>query len=82
MFDLIFEAVRDSMYMLVASTAIAYVIGLPLGVLLVVTDKNGISPNAPINFSVGVVVNILRSVPFLILMIDYEIGRASCRERV
>jgi D-methionine transport system permease protein len=55
--------------MTLTSTFIAYVIGLPLGVALVVTDKDGIHPVRWLNSVLNVVVNILRSIPFLILMI-------------
>lgn len=47
----------------------AYVLGLPIAILLVVTRKNGLHPMSAVNMVVDVVVNILRSVPFLILMI-------------
>ena len=53
----------------VASTAIAYIIGLPIGVILYGTSKDGIFPNKNINFVAGFVVNMIRSVPFIILLI-------------
>ena len=59
----------QTIFMTLLSTLFAYVIGLPLGVLLVVTSKGGIKPNYVLNKIIGVIVNILRSVPFLILMI-------------
>ncbi len=59
----------ETLYMTLVSTLIAYVIGLPLGVLLVVTDKDGLVPRPTLNKVLNVVVNLLRSVPFLILMI-------------
>lgn len=46
-----------------------YAMGLPLGILLVVTDKEGIAPKVSLNRGIGVVVNILRSIPFVILMV-------------
>ena len=58
--------------MTVAITAISYLIGIPLGVFLVMSDKNGIHPMASLNWIVGGIVNILRSVPFLILMITIQ----------
>lgn len=61
--------VLQSIYMIVVSSIIAYIIGLPVGILLVVTDKEGISPNLPLNKVLGVIVNLLRSVPFIILII-------------
>ncbi|MCI8402993.1 MAG: ABC transporter permease [Lachnospiraceae bacterium] len=55
--------------MTLLSAALAYVVGLPLGILLVVTDKNGIRPIPALNAALGTIVNLLRSVPFLILFI-------------
>lgn len=61
--------ILESLYMTVVSSIIAYAIGLPLGVLLVVTDKDGIAPFVPLNKVLGIVVNFVRSVPFIILLI-------------
>lgn len=55
--------------MTLASTFFGYVLGLPLGVILAVTDKDGIKPNAFIYKILDIIVNILRSIPFLILLI-------------
>lgn len=66
---MIAEGVRDTLYMTLVSTIFAYVLGLPIAILLVVTRKNGLHPMSAVNMVVDVVVNILRSVPFLILMI-------------
>ena len=55
--------------MTLASTLIAYIIGLPIGVSLVVTESGGIKPHLIYNKVMGFVVNVIRSVPFLILMI-------------
>lgn len=63
------KGILETLYMTVVSTVIAYVIGLPAGVLLVVTDADGITPRPVINRVLGVVVNVLRSVPFLILLV-------------
>lgn len=49
------------------STLLAYLIGLPLGIILILTDKDGIHPNRAVNLVLGVLVNIFRSIPFLIL---------------
>ena len=63
-------AVWETVYVTLASTAFAILIGLPLGVLLVVGDKKGIRPLPVWIMSIlNVIINILRSVPFLILMI-------------
>jgi D-methionine transport system permease protein len=61
--------ILESLYMTVFSSLIAYLLGLPLGVLLVVTDKEGIAPFVPLNKLLGVIVNLIRSVPFIILLI-------------
>lgn len=61
------NALWETLYMVAISTVVSYVIGLPLGLLLVVSDKNGIRPITVLNTVLGVIVNILRSIPFLIL---------------
>ena len=58
-----------TLYMTLTSTLMAYALGLPLGIALVVTAKDGLRPNAFVYKILDVVVNILRSVPFLILLI-------------
>lgn len=59
----------ETIYMTLLSTALAYVFGLPLGVLLHVTDTNGIHPVTWLNKTLSVIVNIFRSIPFIILMV-------------
>lgn len=59
----------ETVYMTVLSTAVAYLLGLPLGVILCVTDKGGIRPIGWLNKSLGLVVNFFRSIPFIILMV-------------
>ena len=59
----------DSLYMIIICTVVSYIIGLPIGVSLIVTEPGGIRPLGIYNKVVGFIVNILRSVPFLILMI-------------
>ncbi len=61
--------ILESLYMVFFSSLIAYAIGLPIGILLVITDKDGITPHILLNKIVGVIVNLLRSVPFIILLI-------------
>ena len=63
------QSLWETLYMVIVSTVISYAIGLPLGLTLVVTDKGGIRPMPIVNTVLGVVVNILRSVPFLILAV-------------
>lgn len=63
-------AIWETFYVTVLSTALAIVLGLPLGVLLVAGDKNGVLPLPKWLMSIlNVVINLLRSIPFLILMI-------------
>ena len=63
-------AIWETLYVTVLSTLLAVVIGLPLGVLLVAGDANGVKPlPRPIMSVLNVVINLLRSIPFLILMI-------------
>ena len=63
------EGTFDTLYMTLASTFFGYVLALPLGIILCITDKEGIKPNAPVYKVLDFVVNILRSIPFLILLI-------------
>ena len=58
--------IRNTLIMTLGSTLLGYVLGLPLGILLTVTDKNGIRPNDVIYRVIDVITNILRSIPFLI----------------
>ncbi len=61
--------VWETIYMTVLSTLFSYVIGLPLGVVLFVTAKDGIRPIPWLNRILGVIVNVFRSMPFIILMV-------------
>ncbi len=67
--QLILNGTGETLYMTLISTAIAYVIGLPLGVLLVITEKGHIRPNPYFNSVLGTAINLLRSIPFLILIV-------------
>ncbi|WP_066717172.1 methionine ABC transporter permease [Clostridium sp. Marseille-P299] len=67
--QMLVKGLGESLYMIFFSTFLSYVIGLPLGVILVVTDKQGIRPMPIINKVLGFIVNILRSVPFIILLL-------------
>ena len=66
---MLLEGIRDTLYMTLVSTLLGYVFGLPMGILLTVTDKNGLKPNAVIYKILDVISNIVRSIPFLILLI-------------
>lgn len=61
--------IMETLYMTFASSAIAYLIGIPLGIILVVADEGGISPFPALQKVLGLVINLLRSVPFIILLI-------------
>ena len=63
------QAIRDTLLMTTISTVIAYIIGLPIGVLLYMTSKKGLKPNKILNSIIGVIVNIFRSIPCLLLII-------------
>lgn len=66
---MLLEGVGATLYMTVTSTLMAYVLGLPMGIILVLTKKDGLRPNMVVNRVLDFVVNIVRSVPFLILLI-------------
>ncbi|MFF9344154.1 MULTISPECIES: methionine ABC transporter permease [unclassified Streptomyces] len=59
----------DTLYMVLWATVVTIAAGLPLGILLVLTDKGGLLQNRPLNKVVGAIVNIGRSLPFIILLI-------------
>ncbi len=67
--SMLLEGIRDTVYMTVVSTVVAYVFGLPFGILLKITSKDGLKPNAFIYRILDVICNIVRSIPFLILLI-------------
>ena len=66
---LIQKGVWETIYMTVLASALSYCIGLPLGVILNITDKEGINPVYWLNRGLGLVVNFFRSIPFIILLI-------------
>ncbi|MEU6930032.1 methionine ABC transporter permease [Streptomyces sp. NPDC046385] len=59
----------DTLYMVLWATVVTILGGLPLGILLVLTDKGGLLQNRPVNKVVGAIVNVGRSLPFIILLI-------------
>lgn len=67
--DMLVRGVWETVYMTLGSTILGYVLGLPMGIVLAITDKDGIKPNALVYKILDVIVNIVRSVPFLILLI-------------
>lgn len=63
------KGLGETLYMTLLSTLLSYVLGLPLGILLFVTEDGNLKPMRVLNRTLNVVVNILRSVPFIILMV-------------
>ncbi|MCO0861768.1 methionine ABC transporter permease [Staphylococcus pasteuri] len=63
------QALYETLYMVTVALVIGALIGIPLGVLLVITRKNGIWPNAILHQILNPIINILRSIPFIILLI-------------
>lgn len=63
------QGIWETVYMTAISSLIAYAIGLPIGVILNVTDNEGIHPIYPVNRILGLIVNFFRSIPFIILMV-------------
>lgn len=67
--DMVWNALLETLIMIGASGAMAIILGVPLGVILNMTDPSGLKPNAFVNKVLGFAVNIGRSIPFIILCI-------------
>lgn len=67
--DMIITGIGQTLYMTILSTVVGYVFGLPLGVMLAVFDKDGLRSNKAVYKVLDVISNIIRSIPFLILLI-------------
>lgn len=67
--DMIITGIGQTLYMTILSTVVGYVFGLPLGVMLAEFDKDGLRPNKAVYKVLDVISNIIRSIPFLILLI-------------
>ncbi len=67
--EMIQKGIWETLYMVGLSSAISYLIGIPLGIILVVTAKDGIRPIPLLQSILGVAINLLRAVPFIILLI-------------
>ena len=67
--DMIITGIGQTLYMTILSTVVGYVFGLPLGEMLAVFDKDGLRPNKAVYKVLDVISNIIRSIPFLILLI-------------
>lgn len=67
--DLLWQSCMETFYMVAVSSLVAFAFGIPLGVLLTITDKHHIKENLPVNRVLGAVINATRSTPFIILMV-------------
>ncbi|EJF1756388.1 methionine ABC transporter permease [Vibrio cholerae] len=67
--DLLLTATWQTLYMVAIAGAVGFALGIPLGVIIHTTKKEGLLENLPLNRALGAVVNIGRSVPFLVLMV-------------
>lgn len=68
MWPLLWPALKDTLWMTLVSTTVTALIGIPLGVLLVVTGPDGLRPLRSVNAVLSVIVGIGRSVPFIVLL--------------
>ena len=66
---MLLTGLKETVFMVALSSLLSYLIGIPLGILLIVTDKDGIQPNGMINTVLGVIINLMRSVPFIIMLL-------------
>lgn len=67
--DLLIPPINETLYMVFISTVFTVILGLPLGILLVITREDSVLPNSNIYNSLSILINITRSIPFVILMI-------------
>ena len=67
--EMLLEGIRDTLYMTLVSTLLGYAVGLPLGIVLNVTKAGGLKPNRIVYRVLDIFCNVVRSVPFLILLI-------------
>lgn len=66
---LLAQGTWDTLVMTGISTVVAYIIGIVLGVLVVITAPNGLKPNRVVNLIIGWIINLTRSIPFIILLV-------------
>lgn len=67
--DLLWQSCLETFYMVAVSSLVAFIFGIPLGVILTITDKGHIKENCLVNRSLGAIINATRSTPFIILMV-------------
>lgn len=65
----LFTSLGETLLMTIISTILAYLVGLPLGIILFITGKKGLSRNKIVNQTLGIIINLLRSIPCLLLII-------------
>ena len=61
--------ILETFYMVLTSTALAYLLGIPIGIVLYITDDKGICACKPVSIILGIIVNLMRSIPFIILLV-------------
>lgn len=66
---MILKGIQETVYMTLLSTLLGYAVGLPMGVVLAVSDRDGLKPNRVVYRILDLIANIVRSIPFLILLI-------------
>lgn len=67
--QLVLQGSAETMYMTLVSAFVAYVLGIPIGVILYITDQGGFCQNRIVNAVTGSIINLIRSVPFIILLV-------------
>lgn len=67
--SMLMEGTMDTLYMTFTATFVAYIFGLPIGILAEITRKNGIYPILPLNKILDAIINLGRSIPFIILLV-------------
>lgn len=67
--DILIKGIQETLYMTFSATFFAYLLGIPLGILAFVTQKNSLAPNKPIHTILGTLINATRSIPFIILIL-------------
>lgn len=69
LYDLVLNATGETLYMVALATLFTLLVGLPLGVLLFITRRQGLTPSPKLSAALGTIVNIGRSLPFVVLLI-------------
>lgn len=68
LWPLLLSNMWETMYMTLIASLLAYIVGIPLGILLVITREDGIRPAAAFNSVLGMIINFMRSIPFIIML--------------